>query len=406
MDHQRKCPFLVFLIILSFLGIPSTARSDWSFRGDTTTVLESYEDPVDRENALPFYQYLRLDMREGSGEDARRIRLYGRLAFDFADEVDPDSRLYYAYFEQKGFWKGADLRVGRQWVNTVAGSPILDGIRLDTGRKGLFDVSLFGGGYVVVEDDDTDDYLWGVSIKDDLWDRTDLTTSYLQKWVDGDLANEVFGFSGRTRVSTRGSAYGEFQYDMLSRIMAYYLAGIRLVPGDRWTFKGEYFAHTPVFDATDVYSVFAVDEYREATVSADYRLNRSWTLFGSYSREIYESFDDSNVVEAGCELRKPGGYGGYVAAVYRDGEEDLRGIKVDYRMPVPYDIRLDVGAEFNVYNRVDDDGDDDDTSAKRYWVEGAKSLAEDLSLRVKVERVESIVYDYYNRGRISLRYRF
>ena len=406
MDQQRKCPLFILILILSFLVIPSAARSEWRLSGDTTSVLEFYEDPVDGENALPFYQYLRLNLKEGSGEEARRVRVYGRLAFDFADEVDPDSRLYYAYFEQKGIWKGADLRIGRQWINTVAGSPIIDGLRLDIGREGLFDISLFGGGYVIVEDDDTDDYIWGVSLKDDFWDRTNLTASYLQKWVDGDLATEMFGFSGRTRVSKRGSAYGEFQYDMLSRVMAYYLAGIRLVPGNRWTLKGEYFGHIPVFDATDIYSVFAVDEYREATVSADYRVNRSWTLFGSYTREIYESFDDSNVVEAGLELRKTGGYSGYVSTVFRSGEEDLKGIKVDYRMPVFYDIRLDIGAEFNVYSRIDTEEDDEDTSTRRYWVEGSRNLGDDISLRAKFERVESIVYDYYNRGRISLRYRF
>ena len=405
MRHQSVHLFPVYLLLLFFLFVPSTAHSEWSLRGDTTAVLESYENPVDGDAALPFYQYLRLDLKEGRGDEARRIRVYGRLALDFADEVDPDSRLYYAYYEEKNFWKGADLRVGRQWVNTVAGSPIFDGLRLDTGKEGLFDVSLFGGGYVTVEDDSGDDYLWGLSLKDDLWARTDVTASYLQKWVEGDLATEIFGFSGRTKVSQRGSAYGEFQYDMISRIMAYYLAGVRLVPGDRWTFKGEYLGTSPVFDSTDIYSVFAVDEYREATFSADYRVNRSWTLFGSYSREFYESFDDADVVEAGCELKKPGGYGGYVAGVYRTGEEELKGVKVDYRMPAPYEISLDVGAEFNVYNRIDDE-EDDDTSAKRYWVEGRKELGKDLTLRAKFERVESIVYDYYNRGRISLRYGF
>lgn len=395
----------VCLLALLLLLCPAKAYSDWSLKGDTTTILESYESPVTEEAALPFYQYLRLDMKEGSGDELKRIRLYGRLATDLNDEVDVDSRLYYAYFQQRNVWDGVDMKIGRQWVNTVAGSPILDGFRLDTGKDGLFKIAVFGGGYVTMEDDQGDDFIWGFSIQDDLWKKTDVTASYLQKLISGDLATEIFGLSGRTRVSKRGSAYGEFQYDMISQVLSYYLAGVRLVPGDQWTFKGEFFGYTPVFDSTSIYSVFAVDEYKEASFSADYRLNRSWTLFGSYTREIYESLDDSNVVEAGCELRKPGGYGGYVSGVYRSGEEDLRGLKVDYRMPAPFDIRMDFGAEYNVYNRIDDDNDDD-TSAKRYWVEGRKDLRDDLTLRAKLERVESIVYDYYNRGRISLRYRF
>ncbi len=393
------------LLVLLVLLFPPASQADWSTRGSTTTVLESYDNPVNGEAALPAYQYFRLDMRDGTGDGSQGFRLYGRIAGDLNDEVDAESRLYYAYYQKKGFWAGADLRVGRQWINTIAGSPILDGIRIDTGKRDLFRLAVFGGGYVTMEGDGTDDYLWGFSVKEDLWSGTDLSASYIQKWIDSDLATEIVGVAGRTKVAKRGSVYGEFQYDMLSRLYSYYLAGIRLVPGDKFTFKSEYFGYTPVFDSTSIYSVFAVDQYKEISLSADYRLDRTWTIFGSYTREMYESFDDSNVVEAGLELRKKGGYGGYVVAIFRSGEEDLRGIKVDYRMPVLYDIKMDIGAEYNVYNRINDDNDDD-TSAKRYWLEGIKNLNDDLTLRAKFERVESVVYDYYNRGRVSLQYRF
>lgn len=393
------------LLLLLVLLFPQLLLADWSTKGDTTTVLESYEDPVSGEDALPAYQYIRLDLKDDSGGGAQAFRFYGRLAGDLNDEMDVDSRLYYAYYQKKEIMADTDLRVGRQWVNTVAGSPILDGIRMDKKWEDLLTISVFGGGYVTLADDEADDSIWGFSVKEDLWARSDLSLSYLQKRVDSDLASEILGIAGRTRVSKRGSAYGEVQYDMISRIYSYYLAGIRLVPEDKFTIKSEFFGYTPIFDSTSIYSVFAVDEYQEISLSADYRLDRNWTVFGSYAREMYESFDDANVLEAGCELRKKDGYGGYVATVFRSGEEDLRGIKVDYRMPAPYDIRLNIGAEYNVYNRIDDD-DDDDTSSKRYWLEGVKELSSDLSLRAKVERVESVVYDYYNRGRISLRYRF
>lgn len=391
---------LVFLVLL----FPHVLLADWSTRGDTTTVLESYEDPVDEEAALPVYQYLRLDMRDGTGDGAKGFRLYGRIAGDLNDEVDAESRLYYAYYQQKDLWDGVDLRAGRQWVNTVAGSPIVDGLRVDWNWEDAFTLTAYGGGYVTMEDDEGGDSVLGFTIKEDVWSGSDLSASYMQKRDGGDLDKEILGVAGRTKVSERGSVYGEFQYDMISRISSYYLAGIRLSV-DQWTIKSEYFGYTPVFDSTSIYSVFAVDQYEEFSLSADYRLDRNWTLFGSYTREMYDSFDDSNVVEAGCELRKKGGYGGYVATIFRSGEEDLRGIKVDYRMPAPYDVRVDIGAEFNVYNRIDDD-DDDDTSSKRYWLEGVKDLREDLTLRAKIERVESVVYDYYNRGRVSLRYRF
>ena len=402
--RMRKFLVPAVLLVLLVLLFPPVSEADWSTRGDTTTVLESYDDPVGGEAALPIYQYLRLDMRDGTGDGSKGFRLYGRLAGDLNDEVDAESRLYYAYYQQKDLWEGTDIRFGRQWVNTVAGSPILDGIRIDKDWEDLLKLTVFGGGYVTVEDGGGGESVLGFSIKEDMWSGADLSASYLQKRDGGDLDKEILGVAGSKKVTKRGSVYGELQYDMISRISSYYLAGIRL-PGEKWTVKSEYFGYTPVFDSTSIYSVFAADEYKELSVSADYRLDRSWTVFGSYSREMYESFSDSNVVEAGCELRKKGGYGGYVAAIFRSGDEDLRGIKVDYRMPAPYDIRMDIGAEYNVYNRIDDD-DDDDTSSKRYWLEGVKDLSADLTLRAKVERLESVVYDYYNRGRVSLRYRF
>jgi len=392
------------LLVLPVLLFPLVVKADWSMRGDTTTVLESYEDPVDEEAALPVYQYLRLDLRDGTGNGAKGFRLYGRIAGDLNDEVDAESRLYYAYYQQKDLWNGVDIRAGRQWVNTVAGSPIVDGLRVDWNWEDVLTFTAYGGGYATIEDEEGGDSVLGFIIKEDLWAGSDLSASYMQKRDGGDLDKEILGIAGRTKVSKRGSVYGEFQYDMISRISSFYQAGIRL-PGEQWTIKSEFFGYTPVFDSTSIYSVFAADEYKEASISADYRLDRNWTLFGGYTREMYDSFDDSNVVEAGCELRKKGGYGGYVATIFRSGEEDLRGIKVDYRMPAPYDVRLDIGAEYNVYNRIDDD-DDDDTSSKRYWLEGVKDLSGDLTLRAKVERVESVVYDYYNRGRLSLKYRF
>jgi len=402
--NMRTVLVPIGLLVLLVLLFPPASNADWSTRGETTTILESYDDPVDGDAALPMYQYLRLDIRDGTGEGSKAFRLYGRLAGDLNDEVDAESRLYYAYYQQKDMWEGADLRVGRQWVNTMAGSPMFDGIRIDKDWNDLLTLTFYGGAKAAIEESEDDGLVWGFSVKEDMWSGADLAASYMQKRDGGDLDKEILGFSGRTKVSKRGSAYGEFQYDMISRITSYYLAGIRL-PGEQWTVKSEYYGYTPVFDSTSIYSVFAADEYKEASISADYRLDRNWTLFGSYTREMYDSFDDSNVVEAGCELRKKDGYGGYVAAIFRSGDEDLRGIKVDYRLPAPYDIKMDVGAEYNVYNRIYDD-DDDDTSSERYWLEGIKDLSEDLTLRAKVERVESVVNDYYNRGRVSLRYRF
>ncbi|UCF30371.1 MAG: hypothetical protein JSV26_09945 [bacterium] len=393
--------FLSVVVVASVLFPLSHACADFRLRGDAVTHLEWYDDPQGDE-ALPFYQYLRINLDDTAG--GRKFRIYGRLAEDVNNEVDTESRLYFAYFEKKDVWDNTDLRIGRQWVNTVAGSPVLDGLQVRYLRPELFRLKAYGGINASLEDYESDEVVWGFSVEDDFLDRTDLGLSYYQKRVDGDLALEFLGLSAWTRVGKRGSVFGELQYDLLSQIPSYYQAAVRLVPNDRWTFRGEYYGFTPVFDSTSIYSVFAVDDYEEVSVSADYRLDREWTLFARYAREFYESFDDSDVVEAGAELIRPKELSGYLVAVFRTGYEDLNGIRANVRAPLYGEITLDAGAEYNVYDRVGDDRGD--TSSKRYWLAGERDLGESLNLRAKVERIESEIYDYYNRGRIRLRYTF
>ena len=394
----------VFALVFTFLFLPAIAYAEFKVTGDTTTVIEWFDDPQG-DQALPAYQYLRLNLNDSSDGVRQRFRIYGRLAEDLNDEVDKDGRLYYAYYQRKNRRAGTDLKIGRFWINTVAGSPFVDGAGYTFNIGRTFRTLVFGGGYGNIEADHSDDYVLGAQVTDLFWDKADVSLSYLQKWIEDDLARELLGMSGRIRVARRGSAYGEVQLDLLSEMVSYYLAGLRLVPGDRWTFKTEVLGYQPVFDSTSIYSVFAVDEYREVSVSADYRFPSDWIVFGGYTREFYESFDDADVMEAGFEVLRPQGVGGYLVAVYREGYEDLQGLKGNLSAPIFLDIRLNVGAEYNVYSRVDD-GEGDDTTAERYWVEGQRNLGDSWTLKAKVERIQSAAYDYYNRGRISLRYRF
>lgn len=405
MEKKRPCAglVLVFLLLLVFPGVALSAV-EMRVSGETRTVLESYDAPSGN-SAMPFYQYFRLRIDDGKTVDGWKMRIYGRLGTDLSDEVDVDSRLYYAYFEKRGVLPKTDLRVGRQWVNTVAGSPIIDGIRLTTRHFGSITAEVFGGGYVTMTDDRSDDYALGFSVSDRHWKGTDLGLSYLQKWVDGDLAREFLGMSADVKIAPRSSAYIEGQYDLLSQVFGYYLAGVRYVPRERWKLKAEYYGSTPVFDATDIYSVFAVDDFREMSLSADYQLDREWTLFGGYTQEFYRDMSDAHVYEAGCDFRKSGGISGYLSGVFRSGDEELKGIKGSIRTKIPYGISLNLGAEYNVYTRIETNNNDD-TSAKRYWVQAGRKISDDLKLDVKLERIESIVYDYFNRGRVSLRYRF
>lgn len=383
---------------------PPAGAADFALSGEATAVLESWDDPVDGEGALPFYQYLRLDFAEKGGGGDQRFALYGRLAADLADEVDADSRLYYAWYEKRGIVPGADLRVGRQWINTVAGSPVIDGVLV---RGGLWGhrLALFGGGWVSFDDQRVEDaWTWGAQLARE-GRSCDASLSYMQKWDGGDLARELVGGGIQVGIPWSGTAFGEFQYDLISEVLAWWSAGARISPSSRLSLRAEFLGTTPVFDATDIYSVFAVDEYREASLKADYRIGREWLAFAGYTREMYREIGDADVGEAGIELRRPAALHGYVSGVWRTGDRDLSGVKASLGGPVFLGIDGDAGIEYDVYSRVGD-GSDSDTTAKRYWVEARRPFSGGLTLAGRVERVESIVYDYYNRGRLSLAYRF
>jgi len=407
MKNSRAVPKLrlaaATAAILLFGLAPPGIAGDPVLKGEATSVLESYDDPATGEGALPFYQYLRLDISEAGG-GGQRFLCYGRLAVDLADQLDLDSRLYAFWYEKRGVFPGTDLRVGRQWVTMVAGSPLIDGLLVRSAFWGL-KASAFAGGWVSFDDEAPDAWTWGVQVARDFTPSAEASLSYLQKRVGADLAREYVGGQASLGIPLSGRAFGEFQYDLISKVLDYWLVGARIAPGGRLAVRAEYLGTTPVFDATDIYSVFAVDQYREASLKADYRLGGGWSLFAGYTREFYKDFEDADVAEAGVELRRAKALHGYLSGVFRDGDEDLSGVKAAVGAPVFWEIDAEVGAEVNVYTRTGDP-EGKDVSAKRYWVEARRDLGKDFTLAGKAERIESVVYDYYNRGRLSLTYRF
>jgi hypothetical protein len=399
----------VSLLLLAVAGLvlgvsapAMVAAGTFELKGETTSILESWEDPASGKAALPFHQYLRLDLTETEG-GGQRLALYGRLSADIEGRVDADSRLYHAWYEKKGIFTGADLRLGRQWVTTVAGSPVIDGALLKAPLWG-HRLSVFGGGWVPFDDESPAALTWGAQLARD-GANLGASLSYMQKWEGGDLAREYLGAEVSLAIPGDGKAYGEFQYDLLSGVFGWWLAGARFSPAARLSLRAEYAGSTPVFDSTSIFSVFAVDDYREASIKGDYRLDGGWTLFGGCTREFYREGGDSGVVEAGAELRRPRDLHGYLAGIWRTGEEDLSGIKVSVGAPVGLGVTADAGVEYDVYTRLGDEHDSD-TSARRLWVEGSRPLGDDLALSFKFERIVSVVYDYYNRGRLGLTYRF
>ncbi|GAB4272024.1 MAG: hypothetical protein Kow0092_27000 [Deferrisomatales bacterium] len=373
--------------------------------GHSGTVVEWFDEPQG-DLALPVYEYLRLDLRD-LGRDGVDFAAYGRLSGDPTGETEAESRLYYAYVEKKDLFGRLDARFGRQFVTTVAGASVLDGIDLKLEDLGPLAVRAFGGGDVAYDEDyEAGDLLWGLEVSGRAAGSLDWEASYLQKWDDGELARELVGLGGNWGAGDALDLYGELQFNYLADAVSYFLGGLTYHPSLRWSVRGEYLYSLPVFDSTSIYSVFAVEEYRELLGEVVYRLRPGLRVFGRYTHEFYAEFADADVYEVGVEQVRTGRFSGYLVGTFRDDEggQDLRGVKARAAFRFTPRLQLGAGAHVDVLER--DLADDDDTTSGRYWADATAYLTRTVDLQVKVERVESGLYDFYYRGRVRLDVRF
>ena len=378
--------------------------------GRASTVMEWYDSP-DEDTAIPIHQYLQFNLTN-IADKGYNFKAYGRLADDINSEVDVDSRLYYAYLEKRDLFTGLDFRLGRQFISTTAGASVVDGLNLDYAFMKNYHAKLYGGGDVTYYDgyDVDSNGVWGFEVGGIFFDKAlDANLSYLQKWYDGVLSMELIGFDASYDWDGKLWLYNETQWDYLSDRLSYELIGGKYRFNGPWTLRLEYLYSLPVFSSTSIYSVFAVEEYEEVLAEATWTIRPGLQSFGRYTREIYDEFSDANVFEIGVEKLRTGKFSGYVSGVVRDDEDgqDLYGIKARAAYRFLPEFEAGVGAEVDVMDReIDffaaDDSGQGETTNTRLWVYGTYDFTDKISLDAKFERVESDLWDYYNRGRLRL----
>lgn len=399
--------------------LPAVHVEAASVSGRSSTVLEWF-DTANEDTAVPAFQYLQLNVKD-IGADGYNIYTYGRLGYDLADELNSsssyaDSRLYLAYLEKKGFLTSAlDFRLGRQFISTTAGASVMDGLRLDYALMNNYQITVFGGGDVTYyEGYSAKDLVLGAEFKvsDRFVKNLDLGLSYVAKVDGGKLAMELIGFDLEYDFNKTLFFYNEIQYDYLSDRISYLLIGSNFYASPKWSGRLEYLYSLPVFSATSIYSVFAVDEYEEIMGEVTYTIGNGWRTFGRYTYEIYPDFANANVIEAGIEKRRTEKYSGYLTGVFRDDKDgqDLKGFKLYLAGRFMEQLQAGVGVDVDVLERslnyFDGESSSDETTSSRYWVDATWFINSSMNLQAKVERIESDLWDYYNRGRIRLNVTF
>ena len=342
-----------------------------------------------------------------SGTD---FRLYGRVGEDINNTVDADSQLYYAFFEKQEALTNLDLKLGRHFVTSSAGASIVDGISLKYKNLGPMTFSLFGGGDVEYYSGyDAQDVIWGAETEGKfLNDDLDLGLSYIQKWNEGRLAGEIIGGEFDYELQKMLNLYGEAQFNYLADTFSYYLGGFNYYRDPRWSWRAEYLYSLPVFEATSIYSVFAVNAYKEAMTEVLYRINnKGLRSFARYTMEFYKEFDDAYIGELGFEKIRYDRFAGYLSFLYRkdDSGQDMEGVKAHASYRFVNSLILGVGAHVDVLERRLEDNDDETTS-QRYWVDSTLPLRDNVDVQAKVEGIKSDLYSEYFRGRVRLNIRF
>jgi len=384
-----------------------------SLSGRSSTALEWY-DTANEETALPTYQYLQLNVKDLL-KPGYNFKVYGRLAEDFADESDVESRLYYAYLEKKEFLKNLDFRLGRQFISTTAGASMMDGLTLKYSLSDDYTFRVFAGGDVTYYDGyNLKDVVDGIEFSGKFFNKkVEIGTSYLQKWEEGLIAQELVGFDIDYDFKDNLWLYNELQFDLISERFSYALFGGKYRFNKPFTLRAEYLYSLPVFSSTSIYSVFAVEEYKELMAELTWKMSRHIQFFSRITHEFYAEFSDADVYELGVEKLRTDGFYGYLTGTYRDDEDGqgLYGFKAYANYQFCSKFRAGLGANIDVLERDiayfnTDDADQNETTSTRIWVDGRYDLSKKMNLTAKYEYIESDLWEYYNRGILRLNIKF
>jgi hypothetical protein len=407
MKNWQRLTLMLSALLMVIGAFSCQALAATTISGRASTVLEWRDNP-NGDTATPAYQYLRINVLDlaDMGWD---FRGYGRAATDLSDEIDTDSRLYYAYLQKKGLTNGLDLKLGRQFLSTSAGTSLMDGIAIDYAlpfaQNTPMSFSLFGGGDVSYYSNySSEDLIVGGELNGRFLDSLSAGLSYIQRWGDNELANEMIGLDLNYDFKDMLNLYSEIQYDLLTESTSYFLAGANYRQSQQWGLRAEYLYSLPVFSSTSIYSVFAVNKYEEVMAELSYRVAAGLKAFGRMTYEIYPDFDEALVAEAGIEKVRTDRISGYLSGVVRedgDGGQDMAGVKARCRYMINQMFHAGAGIEFDVLQRRLED-DKDDTTSSRYWLDLTASLTKTINIEAKVERSESDLWDEYYQGRVRL----
>jgi hypothetical protein len=394
-----------------FLGILLLAPSTgWAIEihGRSSTQLEWFNNYFNDQRQVEFGQYLRFSITNIDEEGKASVFGYGRINQDLNNGEGFHARLYYLYGEYRDLFGKVDIRLGRQFVNYAAGSAIIDGGQVVLKNIGPVAFSVAGGRDVIFgldgEASKGGDLAFAVSAYLHGFRHTDLEVSWLRKWDEWDVARDVIGAAFKQYLFNSLRVYGNIRYDIVSETFTEILGGVKYFPMANLVLTGEYYQSYPTFDATSIYSVFAVDRYQEAVFRADYTINRMITVNGGYTAQGFGEGGRGHIYHVGFSLRP---IDPLLVHVEYDNNQGYNGKAHGFIADVYYDLTKDLqvagGMAYDVYKR---DVMQDDGTARLYWLGGKYRLAKNMTASLRIEDNSNERYHNDLQGRFVFNYDF
>lgn len=392
------------LLILGAVAPPARAVT---LGGRSSTQALWFSDEFGKDH-FDLSQLLRFNARQFDKGDTVQVTGYGRAWADAQDRDGVEGRLYYLYLDKREAVRKTDVRVGRQFFFVSAGSGIVDGARLDTRIAGPVTITLVGGRNVLFDTTGETTRRGDVAVaaQASLTNVPDgaLDLSYYLTYDENDLAKELVGLSGSKRFGTIGELYTQVRLDLISEVFSELQFGARSAFFPKLTLNAEYFRSIPVFEATSIFSVFAVDRFQEILLRADYDLSPKVALNGEYRNENYSGGDSANAGEAGIRYRPGNGISVYGAGIWRVGTGgNLAGWELSGDMVVKKDYLFAAGIQRDSFRRELMTGYD---SATRFWGGCEAKLRKNISASARIEDTISDKVSKDVRARLALNVSF
>ena len=370
--------------------------------GRSSTELLWFNDIVDGSKQMEAAEYLRASISSIDSGDKLSVKGYGKLDYDVKNGGELENRLYYFYADYKGFMDKADIKLGRQFVNLSAGSALVDGIEADVNKIGPIGFVVSGGRNVVFgEEKELSSHLYSYGAQVYLTgpQMTYLDVSYYRSYDYSDIARDIIGSSYKQYFFNLIKAYANARYDLTSRTFNDVLGGLKYFPTLNLMLTAEHYESYPTFDTTSIYSVFAVDKFKENLVRAEYTLAAWVDMSLAFSHESFGEGGHAKLYEAGLRFRPSLNT---TIGLYRDKRVGYPGDLSGYKVYAEYSHmgkwKAAAGIDYDSYERDDMTGQE---TARKYWAGGRYVFAKNVSSSLRIEDNVNINYTKDIQGRLT-----